>query len=148
MPDLQDTISRVAGLKFDCPADCTALYMRYQAGAAKRGYAFELSIEQARVMFSAPCMYCHYPPRGEFNGIDRVDNAKGYLPENCVPCCKWCNRAKGDGRLEQFMEWIWYLRPDLRPSAPEPDTPRKRVIRWHNTFGAFRLRDSVPLCTK
>jgi hypothetical protein len=30
----------------------------------------------------------------EYNGIDRVDNEKGYLVENCVPCCFTCNSLK------------------------------------------------------
>ena len=28
------------------------------------------------------------------NGVDRVDNTKGYSVDNSVPCCKFCNTAK------------------------------------------------------
>lgn len=31
-----------------------------------------------------------------YNGIDRLDNTKGYTPENSVACCKHCNSLKGD----------------------------------------------------
>ena len=35
---------------------------------------------------------------GKGNGryhMDRKDNTLGYLKDNCVVCCKTCNRAKG-----------------------------------------------------
>lgn len=44
---------------------------------------------------------------GEFisNGIDRIDNNRGYVKENCVPCCKTCNYAKRKMDLLTFKEW-------------------------------------------
>jgi hypothetical protein len=41
-----------------------------------------------------------------FNGIDRVDNTKGYTLENCVPCCTRCNLAKHTMSLTAFKEWV------------------------------------------
>lgn len=40
------------------------------------------------------------------NGIDRVDNTKGYIEGNIVPCCKYCNFAKSDMTLLEFENWI------------------------------------------
>ena len=40
------------------------------------------------------CFYCKYLDENEINGIDRIDNAKGYSNENCVSACKVCNRMK------------------------------------------------------
>ena len=37
-------------------------------------------------------------------GIDRVDNSVGYLPSNCISCCSWCNRAKNNGTLANFVD--------------------------------------------
>jgi hypothetical protein len=95
-------------------------------------------------------MYCHYPPRGGFNGIDRVDNSKGYILGNCVPCCSWCNRAKADGTLAKFMDWIWWMRPELRPkwALQTEDTPPKRVIRWHDSFEGFPVLKDVQVSIK
>ncbi len=31
----------------------------------------------------------------QYNGIDRVDNSKGYILSNCKPCCGHCNYIKG-----------------------------------------------------
>lgn len=39
------------------------------------------------------------------NGIDRVDNTKGYSVENCVAACRRCNVAKADMAPDQFREW-------------------------------------------
>lgn len=30
----------------------------------------------------------------KYNGVDRVDNSKGYEISNCVTCCETCNRMK------------------------------------------------------
>ena len=39
----------------------------------------------------------------DYNGIDRINNNTGYTKENCVTCCSWCNRAKNNGTLENFI---------------------------------------------
>lgn len=39
------------------------------------------------------------------NGIDRIDSSKGYVKGNVVPCCKFCNMAKMDMSVEEFLEW-------------------------------------------
>ena len=40
----------------------------------------------------------------------RLDNYKGYTIDNCVSCCKICNRAKGSLPLETFQKWIERLK--------------------------------------
>jgi 5-methylcytosine-specific restriction endonuclease McrA len=41
-----------------------------------------------------------------YNGIDRIDNERGYLPDNAVPCCKRCNQAKADMAIDEFKGWL------------------------------------------
>lgn len=41
-----------------------------------------------------------------YNGIDRVDNNKGYTITNSVPCCKDCNFAKRDMTHDEFIAWV------------------------------------------
>lgn len=36
--------------------------------------------------------------------IDIIDNNKGYIVDNIIPCCIVCNRAKGNMSLEEFEE--------------------------------------------
>ena len=40
------------------------------------------------------------------NGLDRVDNNKGYTIDNVVPCCKRCNYAKNNQTPREFKEWV------------------------------------------
>jgi len=89
----------------------------YALAAKKRNLVFDLDVEQFKHLISLNCLYCDSPPlnflnRGDFhgdfyyNGIDRVDSSIGYVYENCVPCCKYCNRAKSDMSMEEFKIWL------------------------------------------
>jgi len=40
------------------------------------------------------------------NGIDRIDNNKGYTNDNSVSCCKYCNFAKHTMSEHDFYKWI------------------------------------------
>lgn len=84
---------------------------------------FTISLDEFKRLTSSPCHYCGDQPRRlsshgmgrtqssswgnyYFNGIDRIDSDEGYLPENCVPCCWTCNRAKKDMSHHEFVEWL------------------------------------------
>lgn len=49
---------------------------------------------------------CHYCGCEKAMGIDRVDNNIGYTTANSVPCCLFCNRAKGQASTEDFLTKI------------------------------------------
>lgn len=66
----------------------------YVLSAKERGYSMDLQFDDFKVMVLSPCYYCKIQKEGEVNGIDRVDNSKGYTKENCVACCQSCNRMK------------------------------------------------------
>ena len=97
--------------------------------AKVRGLAVEISVEQAALLFSAPCHYCGRSGVGKpltkrareqgigFNGIDRVDNAKGYIVGNVVTCCGDCNVAKSDMTASQFINLC------VRVAAKHADKP-------------------------
>lgn len=74
---------------------------QYHAGARIRGLEMGLNDEQMDALFQMSCEYCG--ESSSLNGIDRVDNSKGYVPENCVPCCSLCNHTKGKLDLNQFL---------------------------------------------
>jgi hypothetical protein len=91
------------------------LYRSYKYSAIKRGYAFELTDMEFRLLTSGECYYCGSMPNkirkskhGDYvyNGIDRVDNEDGYVAYNCVPCCYRCNIAKGDDSVQDFLHLI------------------------------------------
>lgn len=97
--------------------------------AKRRKQFWNLSLEQFKSLIYQACYYCNQAPnttvnptKGHslasaratdcfitYNGIDRVDSAKGYLPDNVVTCCEWCNKAKLDRSSEDFLNWAKQL---------------------------------------
>lgn len=101
----------------DHGAHINILYRHYERSAMDRGLCFELTKSEARKFFDGDCYYCGAKPEvrytsknlaGEYawNGIDRVDNSKGYVVENCVSCCKQCNFSKRDLTQGEFVDWV------------------------------------------
>jgi len=89
----------------------------YKAGAKRRNLEYTLTDNVFKNLTHSPCYYCGQLPSNIrakssaygayiFNGIDRVDNSKGYVIENVVPCCKLCNQAKSDKTQQEFYDWI------------------------------------------
>lgn len=81
---------------------------KYKSSAKKRGKEWLLTDEQARKLFLMSCEYCGAEPK-PCNGIDRVDNTLGYISNNVVACCSFCNMAKRDHTLDEWNEWIGRL---------------------------------------
>ena len=44
-----------------------------------------------------------------FNGVDRENNDTGYVPGNCVSCCKMCNYMKKSLSVEVFIRRIEHI---------------------------------------
>jgi len=89
----------------------------YKAGAERRGLEWDLTEEQFKEITQKDCYYCGTKPNNRienkgsngayiYNGIDRVNNNKGYTIENSVPCCYTCNRRKGKSSLQEYKDWI------------------------------------------
>lgn len=76
--------------------------------AKKRKKNWSLSHTESFKMITSPCDYCGFVPEWPNNrvGIDRVDNTKGYTPNNCVSCCFTCNSAKKELTRDDFLAWI------------------------------------------
>lgn len=92
----------------------------------KMGFLDVISFELFSKLSKSPCRYCGLEYSKEIedrlneskkqkrlsnhilkcNGIDRVDNSKGYIDNNSVPCCKFCNFAKHTMTENDFFSWI------------------------------------------
>jgi len=108
--------------KFTPNAALNQVVFDYKTGAKVRGLEFNLTHEEAEAFFIANCYYCNIEPfcikksgKHEFvyNGIDRIDNDKGYDKDNMVTCCKLCNVAKHAMSYEDFIKWISRLANNL-----------------------------------
>lgn len=98
-------------------ASFNQLFSKYQREAKYRGLIFDLFEDTFRELTKQSCYYCGIAPKQEYkqpacnggyvyNGIDRVNNLLGYLPSNCVSCCKICNNAKSTMTVQEFNDWV------------------------------------------
>jgi len=100
-------------------ASFNCVYKSYKQNADARDILFELTREEFKNLTSQNCYYCGLETRqyskwrsdhqnGAYvhNGIDRVDSSRGYIFDNCVPCCRVCNVAKRDMPVDDFYAWI------------------------------------------
>ena len=75
-------------------------------GARVRHIPYELPRELAVDLVTDNCYYCGAAPE-PFNGIDRVDNQRGYVEDNVVSCCKYCNAGKLERPRAEFEAWVF-----------------------------------------
>ena len=96
--------------------DLRVFRLKYEENARNRDLGFTLTEDEFRTLVLSNCSYCGAEPqlygscRGnkltiKLNGIDRINNAIGYNPGNCVTCCRTCNRAKFKMSAEDFLAW-------------------------------------------
>ena len=111
------------------------LYSACKGRARRSRREFSLTLEQYKKLGSQNCYYDNAIPKEtrqiynkkryesgfqkynfneeraikyviKVNGIDRIDPKKGYVIENCVPCCGRCNEMKMDSTEQGFYEDI------------------------------------------
>jgi hypothetical protein len=98
-------------------AAANALYSSRRADARRRFLEFSLTKKEYKKIISQPCYYCNSDPANEYGsnmynenvtyqGIDRIDNSRGYTVDNCRPCCKFCNMSKSTQTETEFLERI------------------------------------------
>jgi hypothetical protein len=102
------------------------VFNSYRARAKRSKIAFTLTKDEFLSMIQRDCQYCGIPPMMvgvspkrdnkdpayssfKWNGVDRVDNSKGYILANVTPCCMLCNLAKKNLSSNQFLEWALRL---------------------------------------
>ena len=71
--------------------------------AKTRGIEVCITDEDIKSLISKPCYYCG---KEKSDGIDRLDSTKGYIHNNCVPCCSICNKMKNHFSLDTFLNHI------------------------------------------
>lgn len=93
------------------------LFESYKRQAGQRKLDFKLNKKQFKKLTSSNCFYCGSIPQSVqhnqrangdyvYNGIDRLDNSKGYFVKNCVSCCGLCNWMKRELSKDAFLQHI------------------------------------------
>ena len=63
--------------------------MNYQRNCRRKNIYFEITLEQFHEITQKKCIYCDAPPANNYrgyiyNGVDRKNNAQGYVLANCA----------------------------------------------------------------
>jgi len=102
----------------DFEAAFRGVFDTYRGNAQRANREFTLTADDAKALFGQNCHYCGRSPQTTrkakryhlsgftYNGIDRVDNSKGYIVSNCVSCCSICNRMKFNLSASDFLAYI------------------------------------------
>lgn len=124
------------------------IYAKYVDAARRRGIEFKLTREEFRELCERPCVYCGYPPTNDnkdhlrfngvwrYNGLDRIDNSKGYLHGNVQPCCTVCNKLKSNLEEKDFLArvsliatrlWLGHLKEERSQLPNDLDTDASSI---------------------
>jgi len=93
------------------------LFRNYKYTALRKNLDFLIDYDFFFNMSQKHCNYCGIEPSLKVknetgsiynlvNGLDRVDNSKGYIVSNLVTCCSKCNYAKRNMTKEDFLNLI------------------------------------------
>jgi hypothetical protein len=98
----------------------------------------DLSVQEFYSISQMNCHYCNTKPSnfynryrdkkatlqtkeiGSFyyNGLDRIDSNLSHNKDNVVPCCKYCNFAKGKLSLQEFSNWVSRIQKHQKQKEP------------------------------
>lgn len=98
-------------------------FSSYRNSKRAKQLGFNLTLEDFEFICKQNCYYCEAEPQirriayrsdrngplysyDNLSGIDRLDNTKGYIDGNCIPCCGKCNIMKGNSTEDEFLEQI------------------------------------------
>ena len=91
-------------------------WMGIVSRSKRRGYEYNVSVEDIRELVNSPCVYCLSTERIE---VDRKDSSLGYLKDNIAPACHRCNTVKNNVVTYEEMMFIadflgWRINNALR----------------------------------
>jgi hypothetical protein len=89
---------------FACHNSNSINYNTYKKRSEKNKLEFIITKENFIEITDKPCYICgKQNNQYHKNGIDRFDSKKGYLLDNCRPCCGECNYMKNNYDYNEMM---------------------------------------------
>jgi hypothetical protein len=112
------------------------VWRNMQRGAFLKKNLFTLTQQDFEKLVIQPCYYCGFYSKYKFVGIDRIDNNKGYLINNCVPACSMCNMMKSTNHPNAFLDKI-----NIICSYRQTGTPiyNRDTIKWNQYFTSGKI---------
>lgn len=110
------------------------IYGKYKRRAKKNGIDFTIESQDFRNIAEQDCTYCGAKPtpsckdherlngNWKYNGLDRIDNNRGYVYGNVQPCCSLCNKLKSNLEEKDFLDHIQTI-VSLRGRIKEDNPP-------------------------
>ena len=123
-----------------------AAWAKYKHSAKSRNIVFSLERLHLNDLVTDNCYYC-LASTDPVNGIDRVDNSRGYEEDNVVTCCFTCNHAKSAMSLQQFSEWVRRL-ATVHLGMVDADEAEWQKVDGVGKKGASTLVKAVTGCDK
>lgn len=73
------------------------MYARLKSVAKVGNLPCDITFDDFKQLRNRECVYeCGNSLSGASHSLDRIQPKEGYTKDNVVPCCKSCNRIKGD----------------------------------------------------
>ncbi len=112
------------------------VWRNVQRSAFLKKNLFTLSQQDFEKLVIQPCYYCGFYSNYKFIGIDRIDNNKGYLINNCVSSCGMCNMMKSSNHPNAFLDKI-----NIICSYRQTGNPiyNRDTIKWNQYFTSGKI---------
>lgn len=86
----------------------------YKCRAKLKNIIWNIDDDYAFELFNDKCIYCNCDPDDYYNGIDRIDNAKGYELTNVATACRICNMLKACMDYDIFLKRCEHILTHLK----------------------------------
>ncbi len=104
-------------------------------GFQKRAYdsriLLAINYEQFKAFVINPCYYCGFHTTMKVNGLDRINNHKGYILSNVISCCRICNELKHTAHPNAFLDKIDTITKYNKEGICMSEELK---LKWVNTF--------------
>lgn len=94
-----------------------SLYDELKIMTSDKNIEMSLTMDQFENLIQQICFYCGDIEKNalwgdkttRINGIDRIDSEKGYIENNVVSCCSFCNYSKNTLSVSKFLRQIFHI---------------------------------------
>lgn len=136
----------------------SALYCQYRFRALKKQIDFLITPDDYNLIIKKNCFMCGKKnDQHHQNGIDRMDNTKGYISENINACCCECNLIKKDYVYEDIINKFLLIhkkhdsineinlvaRENVKLIVDEPENPKIKENRHLVVNKNKRTKDEI-----